>query len=354
MFTLQRKLLVSSATIVACGLLVASAWSQSNRTQAVSPANSNASHPVTPQVPAVAPQGGSIPSGNMPNDVAGRAPGMPAASPADLRIGVGDLLEIGVFGAPDFDKKEVRVSSSGDVSLPLIGPVRLAGLTTAEAERLVERKLSEGGYYADPHVSIFAKEYQTQGVSVLGEVQKPGIYPMLGSRRLLDVISAAGGTTLKAGNQVTITHRDSSSPAQTLTFTGNSGDSVHNNPEVLPGDTVLVQKAGIVYVVGDVRMPGGFIMDKPELTVLQALAMAQGANSTAKLDAARLIRRTGDQRKDVPIALKKILSAQSPDINLQADDILFVPNSSAKSALHRGLEAIVQTATGVAIYSHPW
>lgn len=93
-------------------------------------------------------------------------------------------------------------------------------------------------------------------------------------------------------------------------------------------------------------------MDKPELTVLQALAMAQGANSTAKLDGARLIRRTGDQRKDVPIALKKMLSAQAEDINLQPDDILFVPNSRAKSALHRGLEAIVQAATGVAIY-HP-
>jgi polysaccharide export outer membrane protein len=353
MFILPRTLLVSSATMAACGLFVALACSQSTSTQPVSPAKSNASTTVTPQVPAVTPPGGAIPSGNVPKEVAGGTPAKPA-SPADLLIGAGDLLEIGVFGAPDFDKKEVRVSSSGDVSLPLIGPVRLAGLTTAEAERLVERKLSEGGYYADPHVSIFAKEYQTQGVSVLGEVQKPGIYPMLGSRRLFDVISAAGGRTVKAGNQVTITHRDSSSPAQTLTFAGNGSDSAHNNPEVLPGDTVVVQKAGIVYVVGDVHMPGGFVMDKPQLTVLQALAMAQGANSTAKLDGARLIRRTGDQRQDVPIALSKILSAQAEDINLQPEDILFIPNSRAKSALHRSLEAIVQTATGVAIYSHPW
>ena len=94
-------------------------------------------------------------------------------------------------------------------------------------------------------------------------------------------------------------------------------------------------------------------MDKPVVTVLQALALAQGTNTTAKLDRARLIRRTGNQREDVPIALKKILASKSPDINMQADDILFVPNSSAKSALHRGLEAIVQTATGVVIYSRP-
>jgi polysaccharide export outer membrane protein len=278
---------------------------------------------------------------------------MPASvSPSDLVIGAGDLLQIAVFGAPDFDKV-VRVSSSGEVSLPFIGSVRLAGLTTRQAEKLLEKTLLDGGYFADPQVSVFEKEYETQGISVAGEVQKPGIYPMLGSHRLFDVISAAGGTTPKAGNQVSISHRDASQPAQTLMLAGNGSDSTVNNPEVLPGDTVVVQKAGIVYVVGDVRTPGGFVMDKPVVTVLQALALAQGTNTTAKLDRARLIRRTGNQREDVPIALKKILASKSPDINMQADDILFVPNSSAKSALHRGLEAIVQTATGVVIYSRP-
>src|SRR5262249_15846147 len=164
----------------------------------------------------------------------------------------------------------------------------------------------------DPHVSIFEKEYQTQGVSVLGEVQKPGIYPMLGSHRLFDVISAAGGVTPKAGNQVTITHRDASRPPQTLTLTGAGSDSTLNNPEVVASDTGMVHKGGVVYVIGDVRMPGGFIMDKAELTVLQALAMAQGANGTAKLDGARLIRKNGEQRQEMPIALKKILSSQAP------------------------------------------
>jgi polysaccharide export outer membrane protein len=273
----------------------------------------------------------------------------PDAASSELRIGAGDLLEIAVFGAPEFNK-QVRVSSSGDVSLPLIGTIRVAGLSSDEAERLVEKKLLEGGYFTHPHVSIFEKEYQTQGVSVLGEVQKPGIYPMLGSHKLFDVISAAGGTTPKAGNQVTVTHRDQKQPSQALTLAGNGSDSTHNNPVILPGDTVVVQKAGVVYVIGDVHMPGGFIIDKPELTVLQALAMAQGANPTAKLDGARLIRRNGEQRQDVPIELKKILAFKAPDIRLQPDDILFVPNSAAKTVMHRGLEAIVQTATGVAIY----
>jgi polysaccharide biosynthesis/export protein len=349
MFSFNKPVL-SCPLLMACSLFFASAWSQSSRVPAVSPAKANAANPVTPQAPTMA---APSPAGGTSNAVKSTSAGMPpSASPSDLVIGAGDLLQIAVFGAPDFDKL-VRVTSSGDVSLPFIGSVRLAGLTTTQAEKLVEKRLLDGGYFADPQVSVFEKEYQTQGISVAGEVQKPGIYPMLGSHRLFDVISAAGGTTPKAGNQVTISHRDASQPSQTLTLAGSASDSINNNPEVLPGDTVVVQKAGIVYVVGDVRTPGGFVMDKPVVTVLQALAMAQGANTTAKLDGARLIRRTGDRREDVPIALKKILSAQAPDVNLQADDILFVPNSRAKSALARGLEAIVQTATGVVIYSRP-
>jgi polysaccharide biosynthesis/export protein len=354
MFTFIRKRLVFRMSIVACSLFVASAWPQSNKSPAPSPGlantnsvNAQSSNVVRPAEPASALKGDAIPSAATD---ARTIP--PATSTSELRIGPGDLLEISVFGAAEFNK-QVRVSSAGDVSLPLIGSVRLAGLTTALAEKLIEEKLSDGGYFKDPHVSIFEKEYQTQGVSVLGEVQKPGIYPMLGSRRLFDVISAAGGTTPKAGNQITITHRDSSQAPQNLTLAGNANDSTSANPEILPGDTVVVQKAGIVYVVGDVHMPGGFIMDKPGLTVLQALAMAQGANPTAKLDGARLIRRSGDQHQDLPISLKKILASKAADVELQPDDILFVPNSSAKSAMHRGLEAIVQAATGVAIYGRP-
>jgi polysaccharide export outer membrane protein len=120
---------------------------------------------------------------------------------------------------------------------------------------------------------------------------------------------------------------------------------------VLPGDTVVVSKAGIVYVVGDVRVPGGFIIDKPRFTVLQALAMAQGANPTASLNHAALIRITpqGEQQHTI-LKLEPILSAKAPDVVLQPDDIVFVPRSAAKSAFRRGLEAAVQTASGMAIY----
>lgn len=268
----------------------------------------------------------------------------------DLLIGVGDLLEISVYGAPDFDKREVRVDSSGSISLPLIPTVKVAGLTIQSAEELLAKQFSDGGYFADPRVSVFEKEYATQGISVLGEVQKPGIYPLLGERKLLDVLSIAGGTTPKAGTTVTVTHRAHPQEPVSVSLSYSGNDASQNNPVIYPGDTVVVSKAGIVYVVGDVHQPSGIPIDKAELTVLQAIALAQGTNPTAALKDLRLVRTTPSGREQTPINLKRILEAKAPDIKLQADDIIFVPTSTAKSATRRSLEAIVQTATGVAIY----
>jgi polysaccharide export outer membrane protein len=268
----------------------------------------------------------------------------------EVPIGAGDLLEVSVFGAPEF-AKQIRVSASGDVSVPLIGPVRVVGLSTAAAEKIIAKRLVNGGFFVDPQVSVFQKEYATQGVSVLGEVLKPGIYPLLGRRSVFDAISAAGGTSPRAGNTVSITHRDTPNKAETIRLSYGPGDSqAGNNAQVMPGDTVVVSKAGIVYVVGDVGKPGGFVMENSQLTVLQALAMAQGANQNAALNSAKLIRRGSDKPQEIPIPLKEILAAKAPDLNLRPDDIVFVPNSAGKTAFRRSMEAIVQTATGVAIY----
>jgi polysaccharide export outer membrane protein len=127
-----------------------------------------------------------------------------------------------------------------------------------------------------------------------------------------------------------------------------------DNVTVQPGDTILVSKAGIVYVVGDVRQPGGFVMENgKDLTVVQAIALAQGIGPNAALGAARLVRKTPEGPKDIPLQLKKILAAKAADPQLQADDIVFVPDSAGKSAFKRGMEAAVQAATGVAIWRVP-
>jgi len=243
----------------------------------------------------------------------------------------------------------VRITPAGDASLPMVGNIKLAGLSTLQAESAVARSLEEHGYFNNPQVSVFVKEYATAGISVLGEVQKPGIYPLLGQRTLLDAISAAGGITPKAGKSVTITHRDGIESSQTILMSQDDGETL-TNMAVRPGDTVVVSKAGMVYVVGDVKEPTGIVMDNPHLTVLQAIAMAHGTNSTASLKSARLIRKANSNPQDVPIPLDVILAAKSPDLELQPDDIVFVPTSTAKSVTRRSLEAILQAATGIAIY----
>ena len=276
-----------------------------------------------------------------------------AGSPQELLIGAGDLLEVSLYGMPDF-KSEVRVNSGGEISLPMLDTVTVGGLSIEQAQALIERKLSQKGLFNDPHVTVFEKEYATQGISVLGEVQKPGIYPLLGSRNLYDVISAASGTTPKAGGYVLITHRnDPEHPAQVPLVT-DTREPMENNVPVEPGDTIMVSKAGVVYVVGDVRQPGGFVMENGnDITVVKAIALAQGTNPNASLNSARLIRKTPEGPKEVPLPLKQILDAKAPDVPLQADDVVFVPASAGKSAAKRGAEAILQMATGIAIWRMP-
>jgi polysaccharide export outer membrane protein len=274
-------------------------------------------------------------------------------SPPDLLIGAGDLLEVSLYGMADF-KTDVRVNSGGEISLPMLGTVAVSGLSVEQAETLIERKLSQKGLFNDPHVTVFEKEYATQGISVLGEVQKPGIYPLLGSRKLYDAISVAGGTTPKAGRYALVTRRsDPQHPVQVPLLTA-AADAMQNNVVVEPGDTILVSKAGVVYVVGDVHLPGGFVMENGnDITVLKAIALAQGTNPNAALNAARLIRKTPEGPKDVPLDLKKILAAKAPDPQLQPDDVVFVPGSAGKSAAKRGAEAVLQMATGIAIWRVP-
>jgi polysaccharide export outer membrane protein len=233
----------------------------------------------------------------------------------------------------------------------MIGNLRVAGLSIQAAQSLVREKLVAGGFFSDPQVSVFAKEYSTQGVSVLGEVQKPGVYPLLGSRTLFDAISTAGGVTERAGNIVSITHRDRPDSPETVTFSKHAAsDPKYGATRIFPGDTVVVSRAGLVYVVGDVKLPSGIIMDKTDMTVLQALAMAQGANPTASLGSARLIRTSSDTRHEIPLDLKKILTAKAPDPRLQENDVIFVPMSVGKAAAKTTVDAILRLATATIIH----
>jgi polysaccharide export outer membrane protein len=226
-------------------------------------------------------------------------------------------------------------------------------LTAEQAGQAIEGRLRGADVLKDPHVSVTVLEFSTQGVTVLGEVKNPGVYPLLGAHGLLDLISAAGGETTSAGKDVAITHHDDPDHPVIVKVGSKAGSTVAFNVDVRPGDTIMVSHAGIVYVVGDVGKPGGFLIENNDrLTVLQAIALAQGTNRTASLNHAKLIRKTDGVRQEVPIPLKKILADKAADETLADGDILFVPSSAAKNAL-RDAETALPGVAAASIYHVP-
>ncbi len=272
---------------------------------------------------------------------------------ASLRLGAGDLIEVSVYNVPELATK-ARVGNSGDVYLPLIDYVHVGDLTVEEAQALIQKRLEDGGFVRGAHVSIFLDESASQGVTILGEVIKPGIYPAIGDRKLYDLLSAAGGFSPSAGRKVSIIRQHGTEATITLNLPRNLADDLQDNVEILPGDTITVPRAPIVYVVGDVGHPAGLLIDNGSLTVLQALALAGGPNHTAKMSGVRIIRKGAEGMTETRVPLKKMLEAKAPDVTLQADDILFVPLSGFRVAADQSISTAISATTGLAILSaHP-
>ena len=271
-----------------------------------------------------------------------------------LRLSAGDLLDVKVLGTtdPDFSPK-LRVDEQGSITLPYAGSLPVAGMTAEDAALRIEARFREKDILKDPHVSVTVLEYATQGVTVVGEVKNPGVYPLLGSHSLLDLLSAAGGVTPTAGKAVTITHRDDPTHPQIVNVETKPGSTAAFNVDVSPGDTIVVSHAGIVYVLGDVGKPGGFLIENNDrLSVIQAIALAQGTNRTASLDHTKLIRKTSTGHEESAVPLKKILSDKAADQLLADGDILYIPGSGPKNAL-RDMEAILPGAASAAIFRVP-
>jgi polysaccharide biosynthesis/export protein len=271
---------------------------------------------------------------------------------AMVKLGPGDLIEVNVYNVPELASK-VRVSNSGDVYLPLIDYVHVEGLSQEEAQGLIEKRLADGGFVRNPHVTIFVDDASSQGVVVLGEVAKPGIYADTADHKLYEMISQAGGFTQNASRKIAILRKGENEPIR-VDLPRNLADDLKANIEILPGDTITIPRAPIIYVVGDVGRPSGLLVDNGTLTVLQALALAGGTNHTAKLGGARIIRKGANGMFETKVEIKKMLEAKSPDVTLQADDILFVPVSGAKVLAGKTLDMAMAAATAVTIYSaHP-
>jgi polysaccharide export outer membrane protein len=269
-----------------------------------------------------------------------------------VKLGPGDLVEVNVYNVPELTTK-ARVSNSGDLYLPLIDYVHVDGLSQEEAQTVIEKRLEEGGFVRNPHVTIFVDDAASQGVTVLGEVAKPGIYPDTADHKLYSIISEAGGFSPSAARKVAILRKDKPAPIE-VKLPRNLADDTSGNVDVLPGDTVTVPRAPIIYVVGDVGHPSGFLVDNGTLTVLQALALAGGTNHTAKLGASRIIRKGPNGMVEEKVAIKKMLEAKAPDVQLHADDILFIPVSGGKVFASKTFDAAMSAATMVTVYTvHP-
>src|SRR5258708_24206255 len=173
------------------------------------------------------------------------APAPLAGGDSTVRLGTGDLVDVSVYNVPELDTK-TRVSSTGDIYLPLVDYVHVDGLTVDEAESVIEKRLEKGEYVKNPHVQLFVQEYESAGANVMGEVSKPGIYPVLGEQTLLTVISAAGGFTDRAGTSVSITRRDQPGTPITVPISLNPEDHPDSNVPVHPADPILVRPPAII------------------------------------------------------------------------------------------------------------
>ena len=287
--------------------------------------------------------------------------------PDGYRIGVRDQVRVDVFGVETFDGT-FPVGETGDIAIPLLGSVGAANLTARELESAVEGRLRDT-YMRDPHVTVQLAEVSSRGVSVIGSVRQPGVYQILGRSTLLDVLAMAEGLTETAGNSVFVVRPADGDAAMTgapqvdgpgggLAPPGSAVMEVDlgalltygrtsENLDVLPGDIVQVRPAGFVYVAGQVNRPGGFqIPSGPPLTVLQALAMAEGLARTAAADRTVIVREAEDgSREEIPIHLDKVLDGEVAPPLLQPRDVLFVPNNRSKAWRLGVLGALVSMFT---------
>ena len=277
------------------------------------------------------------------------------ATQESLLIGPGDLLHVQVADTPEMEQHP-RVTDAGDVPITGIGTIKVAGLTPADAALAIQAGLIAAHYMNHPAVMVSVEQYATQSVSVLGEVKAPGAYPIATSRSILDVLALAGGLTTVGDRNLVIERHGDPSQVVHYGFSNNAGQAIVQQVVVYPGDVVIVPKAGIVYVLGDVNHPGGYVMGNNDstMTVLQALAVSGGVTHTAKQGHARLIRKDAAGRySDRQISVGDLQEGRTPDIALQAGDVLYVPFSFGRNIVTAGAGSIASAATTAAVYALP-
>jgi polysaccharide biosynthesis/export protein len=291
------------------------------------------------------------------------------ASPSDTTnyvLGPEDQITVRVFAADDIPDRPAQIANDGFVTLPMVGRVHAAGLTVEQFQAQLTTAYKK--YFKDPQVTVQVSDFRSQPVSVAGNVNAPGVVQLRGNRNLMEVISQAGGLRADAGDSVLITRNLSEGaipvPGAFTDPTGKysvahinirdimSGKNPQGNVFIKPHDVITVPRARMVYVLGNVTRPGGYVMTENEtMSLTQAVALAGGWAPNAKLGGARILRASGGaEREQIPANIKKIMENKEPDLEMRPDDILYVPNSLAKIITSRGVESAIGVGTGLLIW----
>ena len=234
-------------------------------------------------------------------------------------LGPGDVVRIGVYGSPDLTV-ETRVTPAGTITFPLIGQVELGGLAIPLAERRIADMLEKGGFVKKPQVTILVTSLSSQQVSVLGQVNRPGRYPIEGKRTVMDMLALAGGMNPDGSDTITlIRKRDGKVSKEALDIVGmmRTGD-LQRDVELTADDIIYVERAARFYIYGEVQRPGAFRLER-DMTVLQALSVGGGLSLRGTERGMRIKRRDAEGKLHV-------IDAKHDDL-LQADDIVYVKES---------------------------
>ncbi len=270
---------------------------------------------------------------------------------SELRIQPGDLLSVNVYDAPEFSSS-YRVDPAGNLTIPLCGKVNLRGLTMPEAATQIEAAFKNGQILTHPQVNVDVQQYASQYVSVTGEVGSPGRVALIAHVRLSEFLAEVGGMTPMAGSHIRIRHgADDEAPEEVVSYSRNESNRKSASVLVRPGDTVVVPRAGVVYVLGAVAKPGGYLMEEDgKLNVAEALALSGGTLLQANTGGLRVIRRNTDGTVlDFPLSYNAIVKGTQTPLVLQARDIVYVPISGLKVAL---ASSLLGEAAYAAIITH--
>ena len=295
------------------------------------------------------------------------AAALPGETPDSYILGPGDLVQVSVLDMEEIGKYPSRIDIRGNLNLPVAGRVEAAGLTIEQLEAKITERLTR--HLRAPDVTVSITEMQSQPVSVLGSVGKPGVQQVQGRMSLMEVISQAGGLRTDAGHSIRIArlrewgaiplegaHEDETGRyyvAEVGVSEILEGNAPAKNIPVKPHDVITVPKGQMVYVMGAVKKSGGFVLgERQTITVLEAVSLSEGFDRFAREGDIKIMRKTEnpESRAEIAVNVKRILEGKDRDIALEADDILYVPLSGAKRATARSLEAAISVGSGIAIW----